>query len=48
MTQKKANLPRAAYNFPAGTINWREIEPDPQGGWPGIYGNVETEQIITR
>jgi len=48
MAQKDGKLQRASYTFPAGTINWREVEPDPQGGWPGIYGNVETEQIITR
>ena len=44
----KADLPRQSYDFPEGTINWREVEPDPPGKWPGIFGNVETQQIITR
>ena len=35
MKQKNVKLPRASYSFPEGTINWREIEADPQGGWPG-------------
>jgi len=48
MKQNKVDLPRASYNFPEGTVIWREVPADPQGGWPGIYGNVETEQIITR
>jgi len=47
IVKKKADLPRQTYNFPhGGTINWREIEPDPPGRWPGIHGNVETQQII--
>jgi quercetin dioxygenase-like cupin family protein len=43
----EADLPRKSYSFPEGTINWREVQPDPFGGWPGIYGNVETQQIVT-
>jgi quercetin dioxygenase-like cupin family protein len=46
--RKKATLPRESYDFPGGTINWREVEPDPPGRWPGIYGKVETQQMITR
>ena len=48
MRLQKAKLPRAAYKFPQGTVNWREVPPDPPGKWPGIFGKVETEQIITR
>lgn len=48
LKRRTADLPRSSYNYPEGTINWREVEPDPPGDWPGIYGNVETEQIITR
>ena len=45
----KADLPRETYDFPnGGTINWREVEPDPPGRWPGIHGNVETQQIINK
>ena len=52
----KADLPREIYkDFPEGTINWREVEADPiahgpgtPGFWPGIRGNVETQQIIRR
>lgn len=48
ITRIKADLPRETYNFPEGTINWREVKQDPPGKWPGIFGNVETQQIITR
>ncbi|UCB46588.1 MAG: cupin domain-containing protein [Spirochaetota bacterium] len=51
MKRKKVSLPREIYKFPEGEIthvNWREIEPDPPGKWPGIYGDVETELIICR
>ena len=51
MKRRKADLPRETYHFPKGEIshiNWKEIEPDPPGGWPGIYGEVETELIICR
>lgn len=52
----KPELPRELYdNFPEGTINWREVTPDPKengpgepGFWPGIRGSVETEQIIRK
>lgn len=46
--RREAKLERESYDFPEGTINWREVEPDPEGDWPGIYGKVETEQVITR
>jgi quercetin dioxygenase-like cupin family protein len=48
MKLRKAELSRTSYNFPEGTVNWREVPPDLPGKWPGIYGDVETEQIITR
>ena len=48
ITRIKANLPRKLTIFPEGTINWREVKQDPPGKWPGIFGNVETQQIITR
>jgi len=45
----KADLPRKTYDFPnGGTINWREVKPDPPGRWPGIHGNVETQQIVKK
>ena len=45
----KADIPRKSYNYPdGGTINWREVERDPPGKWPGINGNVETQQIINK
>ena len=48
----KADLPRKSYNYPnGGTINWREVKPDPPGKWPGIHGKdgpVETQQIINK
>ena len=46
-----ADLQRERYDFPEGMlrlVNWREVEPDPPGRWPGIYGDPETELIICR
>lgn len=48
------DLGRKSYDFPGGTINWREVVADPvveeddPTRWPGIFGKVETEQIIRR
>ena len=45
----KADLPREIYDFPnGGTINWREVEPDAPGFWPGIHNTGETQQIINK
>ena len=45
----KADLPRKSYNFPnGGTINWREVKPDPPGKWPGIHNTGETQQMVNK
>lgn len=46
--RKAENLGRESYEYPGGTINWREVVPDIPGHWPGIFGNAETEQMVTR
>ncbi len=51
MKVRHADLQRERYDFPEGMLrllNWREVEPDPPGRWPGIYGDPETELIICR
>lgn len=51
MKRRKVELPRKIYDFPDGRVkhvNWREVEPMPPGKWPGIYGDVETELIVSR
>jgi mannose-6-phosphate isomerase-like protein (cupin superfamily) len=51
MKRRTVKLPREQYNFPNGKvrlINWREVDPMPPGGWPGIHGDPETELIICR
>ena len=51
MKLRPADLQRERYDFSEGMlrlVNWREVEPDPPGRWPGIYGDPETELIICR
>jgi len=48
MVRKDADMQRESYSWPEGTINWREVQDDPPGEWPGIYGTVDTQQFITR
>jgi hypothetical protein len=31
--RREAKLARESYSFPEGTINWKEVEPDPESGY---------------
>ena len=45
----KADLPRKTYDFPnGGTINWREVEPDEPGNWPGIHCTGDGQQMVNK